>query len=359
MTTDYFDAVWDQGVQLGLAGLDLREYVQDEMSAEHERTLEPERLRLSELRLSNAELRLRAAEREGQDELKRVREELAAETRSREEEVRMTKLRRQEERKKAREKQEEEPKIAREKQTENELRRQEERRIRELEWEEVWLILDLIIEEELEAAELKKQGELSMPNNVVCEPWQEQHVQLRGTAQISPSILELPDLEESVKLCTDASADAVAGVILQEHDGILSPVGFGSRKLCERQMRWSISDREYLVIWSSLKFKRYFVVQSDHQTLNILKSSETTLGRPQRWSWARQPFPFRFKYFRGNDSLCEFLWRHFRFRFHWILGIRICRGYKFLGGICYRVYLLGSSEGLINIDRTFGHTVGG
>ena len=96
MTTDYFDVVWEQGEQLGLAGLDLEEYVQEELAAESERILEPERLRSAELRLS-------FAERRGQDELKRVREELAAEALSRQEEVRMSKLRRQEEMKIARE----------------------------------------------------------------------------------------------------------------------------------------------------------------------------------------------------------------------------------------------------------------
>ena len=361
MTTDYFDVVWDQGEQLGLAGLDLKEYVQEEMAAERERILEP-------LRLSRAELSLRNAERRGPDELERVREELAAEALSRQEEIRMDKLRRQEEMKiarakleeelkLAREKQEadelrrqeemkiarqkqaedelrrqEEMKIARQKQAEDELRRQEERRIRDLEIQEFWRIFDLELEEELKAAELKNQGELIMSDKDVLEPCQERSVQLLRTAQISRPILRLTDLEGSCVLCTEASADAVEGVVLQEHDGILFSVYFGSKEFCEREMRWSISVILYLVVWSRLRFKMYFVVQSDHQTLSILKSSESTSGRLQRWSWARQPFHFRFKYFKGNDILGDFLWRHFKFSSSLDPRYQNLQGLQILGG---------------------------
>ena len=270
-----------------------------------------------------------------------IREELAAEALSRQEEIRMDKLRRQEEIKIAREKHEEELKIARERQAEDELRRQEERRIRELEIQEFWRIFDLELEEELKAAELKKQGDSSMPNEDVFEPCQERSVQLLRTAQISRPILRLTDLEGPFVLRTDASAYAVAGVILQEHDGILFPVCFGSKKLCEREMRWSISDRECLaVVWSILKFKKYlygahFVVQSDHQPLSILKSSESTSGRLQRWSWARQPFPFRCKYFKGNDILGDFLWRHFKFSSSLDPRYQNLQGLQILGGGAY------------------------
>ena len=89
----------------------------------------------------------------------------------------------------------------------------------------------------MKAAELKKQEELSMPGEGVLEPCQERSVQLLRTAQISRPISELPDLEASCVLCTDASADAVAGVVLQEQDGILFSVCFENKKFCKRKMR--------------------------------------------------------------------------------------------------------------------------
>ena len=96
------------------------------------------------------------------------------------------------------------------------------------------------------AASLTNLLKKAMPNKVVWEPCHEQSFQLLKTALLSRPILKLPDLKKPFVLRTDASAYAVAGVILQEHDGILFPVCFGSKKLCEREMRWSISDRECL-----------------------------------------------------------------------------------------------------------------
>ena len=58
----YFDAVVEQIMQLGLAGLELEEFIRDEETANIERELEPARLR-------TAELRLKIAEPDGPDEL--------------------------------------------------------------------------------------------------------------------------------------------------------------------------------------------------------------------------------------------------------------------------------------------------
>ena len=194
------------------------------------------------------------------------------------------------------------------------------------------------------AAPLTNLLKKAMPNKVVWEPCHEQSFQLLKTALLSRPILKLPDLKKPFVLRTDASAYAVAGVILQKHDGILFPVCFGSKKLCEREMRWSISDRECLaVVWSILKFKKYlygahFVVQSDHQPLSILKSSDSTSGRLQRWSLALQPFSFRFEFLRGIDNVgANFFSRHFKFsssldpRYQNLQGLRILGGHMLQG----------------------------
>ena len=179
----------------------------------------------------------------------------------------------------------------------------------------------------------------NMPNKVSWEPCHEESFQLLKKALLSRPILKLPDIKKPFVLRTDASAYAVAGVVLQEHDGILHPVCFASKKLCERESRWSISDREGLaVVWSILKFKKYlygasFVVQSDHQPLSILKSSDSTSGRLQRWSLALQPFSFTFEYIKGQDNVgADFFSRHFNFSSSLVPRYQNLQGLQILGG---------------------------
>jgi hypothetical protein len=57
-------------------------------------------------------------------------------------------------------------------------------------------------------------------------------------------VLQLPKLEEPFVLQTDASATGVGAVLLQDQDGTLHPVCFASRKLLDRETRYSTIERE-------------------------------------------------------------------------------------------------------------------
>ena len=148
----------------------------------------------------------------------------------------------------------------------------------------------------------------SLPNKVKWEEKHEQSFQALKNCLLSEPILKLPRIDKPFILHTDASNRAVGVALLQEYEGILHPISFASRKLCDRETRWSISERECLaVIFGVQKFHRFlygahFILQTDHQPLSVLKTSDTTSARLQRWSLALQPYSFMVQYIRGRDN---------------------------------------------------------
>ena len=98
------------------------------------------------------------------------------------------------------------------------------------------------------------------------------------------------------------------------------------------------------VAWSILKFKKYvygvhFVVQSDHQPLSILKSSDSTSGRQTTEVVAEPSTVFvPLEYLRGADKVrADFLSRHFKFsssldpRYQNSHGLQITGGHMLQG----------------------------
>ena len=118
-------------------------------------------------------------------------------------------------------------------------------------------------------------------------------------------ILMLPDLNLQFILRTDASDSGLGECLLQNHDGILHPVMFASRKLLPRECRYSIIEREYLsIVWSVSKFSRYlhgakFIIQTDHKPLKFLKENRSVSMRLSRWDLALQAFHFQIEAIPG------------------------------------------------------------
>ena len=55
--------------------------------------------------------------------------------------------------------------------------------------------------------------------------------QQQKRALTTEAILRLPDLERDFVLCIDASEAGLGAVLLQEYEGVLHPVTYGSWKL--------------------------------------------------------------------------------------------------------------------------------
>ena len=130
--------------------------------------------------------------------------------------------------------------------------------------------------------------EKSLPNKVVWGERQEQAFQRLKTYLLGGPILKLPDLDKEFVLRTDASNYAIAGVLMQEHDSVLHPISFISKKLSDREFLFPVSEKECLaVVWSIQRFNKFlygkkFILETDHKPLTILKLKDSSNPRLQR-----------------------------------------------------------------------------
>ena len=94
------------------------------------------------------------------------------------------------------------------------------------------------------------------------------------------------------------------------------PVAFASRKLLDREMKYSAIERECLAIMFGIKrFEYYllgkeFVLEVDHKPLVYLNKTKATNDRLVRWSLSLQPFKFRLVHIAGDENVgADFLSR--------------------------------------------------
>lgn len=128
------------------------------------------------------------------------------------------------------------------------------------------------------------------------------------TALASKPILKLPDVEKEFIVRTDASNKAIGCVLLQEHENVMHPVAYASKKLNEREKKYAVEEKEALaLIWGVQKFNRYlygkeFLMETDHLGLQYLKTGNVKNARVMRWSLALQDYKFRVRYIKGSDN---------------------------------------------------------
>ena len=124
----------------------------------------------------------------------------------------------------------------------------------------------------------------------------------------SQPVLSLPDLRKPFIVRTDASSTGLGGVLLQDHEGVLHPVTFVSRKLLPREARYSTIERECLaIVWVVTKLGRYlwgrtFLLQTDHHPLTYLQSCVFKNPRIMRWSLLLQEYKFDVSSVAGVDN---------------------------------------------------------
>ena len=111
-------------------------------------------------------------------------------------------------------------------------------------------------------------------------------------------VLLLLRLDLPFVLQTDASWTGLGAVLLQEFEDSLHPVCFASHKLLDREKRYSTIERECLtIVWAVHKCVRFlwgvrFVLQTDHQPLTYLRTSNVKNSRIMRWALSLQEFSF-------------------------------------------------------------------
>ena len=136
------------------------------------------------------------------------------------------------------------------------------------------------------------------------------------TAISDKPVLKLPDLSKPFVLRTDASGLGLGAVLLQYVDNIPHPIAFASRKLLDRETRYSTIERECLgIVWGVLKFKFYllgksFYLEVDHKPLVYLNKFKGDNSRIMRWALALQSYHYTILHVPGRDNLgADFLSR--------------------------------------------------
>ena len=162
-------------------------------------------------------------------------------------------------------------------------------------------------------SDLTRKGQ---PNKIVWREPQERAYAALKKAVISKPILVLPDVNKEFVLRTDASDIGLGATLLQNRDGHIFPVAYASRKLLDREKRYSVMERECLgSVWGIKKFALYlygkqFTLQTDHRPLEFLKVSKFDNPRIMRWVLALQSFVFRVEHIKGKDNVgADFLSR--------------------------------------------------
>lgn len=115
-----------------------------------------------------------------------------------------------------------------------------------------------------------------------------------------PILREYDSARQTVVEC-DASGYVVGGALIQENDGLLSPVGYFSRTLLPADGNYPIHDKEMLAIvscfrhWrSSLMGLHYaFEVWSDHRNLAFFRRKRYLSERQLRWGVELDKFNFK------------------------------------------------------------------
>ncbi|KAK7088759.1 hypothetical protein V1264_022640 [Littorina saxatilis] len=115
----------------------------------------------------------------------------------------------------------------------------------------------------------------------------------------SEPLVRLPDFSRPFTVRSDASSTGIGAALMQpDDDDVLHPVLYASRKLLERETRYSTVERECLaLVWAVDKFHRYlfgshFFVETDHRPLMYLRQSKTANGRLLRWALSLQEYSF-------------------------------------------------------------------
>jgi hypothetical protein len=122
-------------------------------------------------------------------------------------------------------------------------------------------------------------------------------------------ILRIVDFSKPMYVQTDASDVGLGAALLQEHESMLHPVRYISRKLKPAERNYSTIEKEGLgVVWAIEKLQvflygREFVLLVDHKPLTFINSMKLQNSRIMRWSLFLQDWAFKVEAIKGVDNI--------------------------------------------------------
>ena len=106
---------------------------------------------------------------------------------------------------------------------------------------------------------------------------------------LSAPLLQLVDSTKKLRLVTDASDCAIAGVLLQEDgSGDWHPIAYTSRRLNSAEQNYHATERETLAVIHSLQtwriyFYKPFKIVTDNRAVTHLRTKKDLTRREARW----------------------------------------------------------------------------
>ena len=129
------------------------------------------------------------------------------------------------------------------------------------------------------------------------------------TILTTPPVLAYPRFSEQFYLATDASTQAIGGVLTQYCDILQAhkPIGYCGRALNKHEQNYSITKLELLaVIYCVLHFQVYlrnpskpFILYTDHSALSSILHKKPLSAQMARYSLILQGFQFKVVHVKG------------------------------------------------------------
>ena len=121
----------------------------------------------------------------------------------------------------------------------------------------------------------------------------------------SAPILQVPDMRKDFIVCTDASAQGLGAVLMQE-GGVIA---YASRKLKKHEELYATHDLELAAVMLALKLWRHYLIgrifelRTDHQSLKHLFTQRDLNTRQRRWSEFMSEYDFEISYIKGKENV--------------------------------------------------------
>lgn len=145
---------------------------------------------------------------------------------------------------------------------------------------------------------------------LIAENWQEPEQEAFERlidAFISAPVLRHYDPDRKLRMETDASGTAYAGILSQKWEDGWHPIAYLSRKFSGPELNYPIYDKELMAIVMSFRQWRHYLegapeieVWSDHQNLRRFMSQSVLNGRQARWLIQLAPYDFTIHYRKGS-----------------------------------------------------------
>jgi transposase InsO family protein len=126
-------------------------------------------------------------------------------------------------------------------------------------------------------------------------------------AFISAPVLRHYDPQRKLRMETDASGTAYAGILSQQWKDGWHPIAYFSRKFSGPELNYPVYDKELMAIVMSFRQWRHYLegvpeieVWSDHANLRRFMSQTVLNGRQARWLIQLAPYDFTIQYRRGS-----------------------------------------------------------